>query len=75
MKIEFTETWREMVKLYRSGKARAIGVCNFTVVQLEELIADQGPQGVVPAVNQCEFHPYLAQPASCWTTAAGAGSR
>lgn len=41
------------------GKVRAIGVSNFTVAHLETLrrTAKSWP----PAVNQVEFHPYLAQ--------------
>lgn len=58
-KMEFMETWNEMVKLYKAGKVKAIGVSNFTAKQLQEII--DGPSGVVPAVNQCEGHPYLAQ--------------
>lgn len=50
----FKETWRELEKIYRSGRAKSIGVSNFTVLQLEELAA---VSGIVPAVNQIEFHP------------------
>lgn len=49
-----------MEKLLDSGKARAIGVCNFTVNKLEDLLSKTK---VVPAVNQIEAHPYLQQPA------------
>eukprot|EP00035_Acanthoeca_spectabilis_P002727 m.89202 g.89202 ORF g.89202 m.89202 type:complete len:344 (+) comp11712_c0_seq2:52-1083(+) len=58
--IEFMETWAEMVKLYKAGKVKAIGVSNFTEKQLGELLA--GSSGVVPAINQVELHPYLQQP-------------
>ncbi len=37
---------------------RSIGVSNFTVSQLEDLIANSS---TIPAVNQVEFHPYLVQ--------------
>eukprot|EP00041_Stephanoeca_diplocostata_P033630 m.1116423 g.1116423 ORF g.1116423 m.1116423 type:complete len:241 (-) comp24376_c0_seq2:3858-4580(-) len=57
---EYMDTWDEMVKLYKSGKVKAIGVSNFTVKQLQDII--DGPSGVIPAVNQCELHPYLQQP-------------
>ncbi|GAB4247587.1 MAG: aldo/keto reductase [Thermoleophilia bacterium] len=52
------ETWRAMETLYEAGKARAIGVSNYTVRHLEEM-ADYAR--VTPAVNQCELHPFLYQ--------------
>ena len=55
----YKNTWRVMEEIYRSGRSRAIGVSNFTVHHLEELLRDSQ---VVPAVNQIEFHPYLVQP-------------
>ena len=50
------ETWRAMVKLRDDGKCRAIGVSNFMVHHLEELldISDARPE-----VNQIELHPFL----------------
>jgi diketogulonate reductase-like aldo/keto reductase len=47
-----------MEKLLETGKCRAIGVSNFTISHLEELL---GEHGVTPAVNQVEFHPFLYQ--------------
>ena len=55
----FKETWAAMEDIYNSGRVRAIGVSNFTVGQLEELIVNCR---VLPMVNQIEFHPYLQQP-------------
>lgn len=52
------ESWRALVKLRDEGVVASIGVSNFTVRHLEELIAHSG---VVPAVNQVEFHPFLYQ--------------
>ncbi|MFN3432212.1 MAG: aldo/keto reductase [Candidatus Sericytochromatia bacterium] len=52
------ESWRAIVTLRDEGLVRSIGVSNFTVRHLEELIAESG---VVPAVNQVEFHPFLFQ--------------
>ncbi|KAF8006688.1 hypothetical protein BT93_K0866 [Corymbia citriodora subsp. variegata] len=51
-------TWKAMEALYRSGKARAIGVSNFSCKKLGDLldIAE-----VPPAVNQVECHPYWQQ--------------
>ena len=47
-----------MQELQASGKVRAIGVSNFTISHLKELIDDPGTH-VIPAVNQVEFHPLL----------------
>jgi methylglyoxal/glyoxal reductase len=52
------EIWRAMVHLLREGKARAIGVSNYTIGDLKEILQDSD---VVPAVNQVEFHPFLYQ--------------
>lgn len=52
------ETWKAMESMVSDGKARAIGVSNFTIRHLEELL----PQAnVPPAVNQIEFTPYMYQ--------------
>jgi diketogulonate reductase-like aldo/keto reductase len=50
------DSWRAMAEIYQSGKAKAVGVSNFTVRHLQELLAKTD---LVPAVNQIEFHPYL----------------
>ncbi|KAF9487944.1 reductase AKOR2 [Pleurotus eryngii] len=55
----FNEVWADVEKLLDTGKVRAIGVSNFSVKTLETLL---GTAKVVPAVNQVELHPYLAQP-------------
>lgn len=52
------ESWRALSKLVEDGLCRAIGVCNFTVRHLEEIISETG---VVPAVNQIEINPFLIQ--------------
>jgi len=54
----FNDTWAEMEKLLDTGKVRAIGVSNFSVENLERLLKTAK---IVPAVNQVELHPYLAQ--------------
>ncbi|MDX3099027.1 aldo/keto reductase [Streptomyces sp. ME19-03-3] len=54
----YLETWRALEKIQADGRARAIGVSNFPVAQLQHL-RDEG--GVVPAVNQVELHPHLPQ--------------
>lgn len=50
------ETWRALVKLQETGKARAIGVSNFMIRHLEELLSSTT---VVPAVNQIETSPFI----------------
>lgn len=52
------ESWKAMESLLGGGKCRSIGVSNYTIAHLEELLRDSP---VVPAVNQVEFHPWLYQ--------------
>jgi diketogulonate reductase-like aldo/keto reductase len=49
------ESWKVMEEIYKSGRARAIGVSNFTVKHIDELMKIAK---VVPAVNQVELHPH-----------------
>ncbi|KAJ6580971.1 NADP-dependent oxidoreductase domain-containing protein [Mycena capillaripes] len=51
----FNETWAELERIHASGRARAIGVSNFSIKTLEELATTAK---IVPAVNQVEIHPY-----------------
>jgi diketogulonate reductase-like aldo/keto reductase len=57
-KGKYIDTWKALEKLYKDGKVRAIGVSNFHVPHLEDLIANCE---VVPMVNQVEYHPRLTQ--------------
>ncbi|NHK31940.1 MAG: aldo/keto reductase [Asgard group archaeon] len=52
------ESWRALEQLHKDGKCRSIGVSNYTIRHLEELLKEAK---VVPVVNQVEFHPYLYQ--------------
>ncbi len=52
------ESWRALLRLQREGKCRSLGVSNYTVSHLRELL---GATDVVPAVNQVEFSPFLFQ--------------
>ena len=54
------DSWRALTQLQSEGVCRAIGVSNYTVRHLEELRAHSG---VVPAVDQVEFHPFVFDPA------------
>jgi len=56
--VDFVETWKAMEEIYRSGRAKSIGVSNFSAHHLRKL---HGETEVVPSVNQIEVHPYLAQ--------------
>lgn len=49
------ETWKAMEYLYEEGKVRAIGVSNFQVHHLKELLSKNIK--VKPMVNQIEVHP------------------
>jgi 2,5-diketo-D-gluconate reductase A len=53
---DFSQTWRTFEEFYRDGRARSIGVSNFTQRHLGRLRAETT---VRPAVNQIEIHPYL----------------
>jgi diketogulonate reductase-like aldo/keto reductase len=55
---ERRQSWRALEALRAQGKTRSIGVSNFTIRHLTELLAETNR---VPAVNQVEFHPYLYQ--------------
>ena len=50
----YVNAWEKLVAIREAGKARSIGVSNFHVSHLEEVIA---ATGVTPAINQVELHP------------------
>lgn len=50
--------WRAMEDLVKQGKVRSIGVSNYGVHHLEEVLS-QGK--IPPVVNQVELHPFLAR--------------
>ncbi|KAJ8737520.1 hypothetical protein PYW08_000115 [Mythimna loreyi] len=52
-------TWESMVELYDRGIVNGIGVSNFTNYHLELLM--ERNHGVVPAINQVEWHPFYYQ--------------
>ena len=54
----YKDTWKALEKLYREGRVKAIGVSNFLIHHLKDVIADSEIQ---PMVNQVEFHPYLIE--------------
>ncbi|MFT0847561.1 aldo/keto reductase [Actinomycetaceae bacterium L2_0104] len=54
----YLETWKALEEIYESGRAKAIGVANFTPATIAELAASASVQ---PMVNQFESHPSLQQ--------------
>lgn len=55
---KYVETWKALEKLYKDGRVRAIGVSNFKIHHLEEIISNCE---IVPMVNQVEYHPRFNQ--------------
>jgi 2,5-diketo-D-gluconate reductase A len=56
----FVETWKTLIQLREEGRAKSIGVSNFTPEHIATLI---GETGVAPAVNQIELHPHFQRKA------------
>ncbi|ODV76720.1 Aldo/keto reductase [Suhomyces tanzawaensis NRRL Y-17324] len=57
---DFVEGYEELQKIHALGKAKSIGVSNFSVTNLKKLLADPRTK-IRPVVNQVELHPYLPQ--------------
>ena len=55
---DYYGSWRAMEELYKEGKIRAIGVCNFYPDRLADLCVNAQ---VTPMVNQVECHPFFQQ--------------
>lgn len=58
VKGKYKDTWRALEKLHSEGKIRSIGVSNFQIHHIEDLMLDAK---VKPMVNQVELHPLLSQ--------------
>ncbi|KEZ47236.1 aldo/keto reductase [Metabacillus indicus] len=58
VKGKYKETWKALETLYKEGKVKAIGVSNFQVHHLKDVMEDAE---IVPMVNQVEYHPRLTQ--------------
>eukprot|EP01084_Bolivina_argentea_P212250 360817_1 len=56
--VSLQETWQELEALVDEGLVRSIGVCNFNVQLLYDLLSYAR---IKPAVNQIELHPYNQQ--------------
>lgn len=57
-RVPIQDTWRAMEGLVKKGLVKSVGVSNFTVMMLMDLLAYAE---IVPAMNQVELHPYLTQ--------------
>lgn len=55
----FCNTWHIFEKLKASGVIKSIGVCNFSIHDLELL---QETSNLIPAINQIEMHPFFHNP-------------
>ena len=56
---KFVETWRAFEEVIEGGKVRGIGVANFNIHHLEQLLESAN---IVPALNQVELNPTFQQP-------------
>ena len=52
------ETWKALEKIHEGGRTQAVGVSNFTIRHLKELLEISE---ITPTVNQIEFSPFLFQ--------------
>ncbi|WP_044738046.1 aldo/keto reductase [Bacillus nitratireducens] len=55
---KYKDTWRALETLYKEGRARAIGVSNFQIHHLQDVLEDAE---IKPMINQVEYHPRLTQ--------------
>lgn len=55
---KYKEAWRALETLYKDGRVKAIGVSNFHIHHLQELLKDAE---ITPMVDQVEYHPFLTQ--------------
>jgi 2,5-diketo-D-gluconate reductase A len=55
----YVETWRALLEIKESGRAKSVGVSNFTIAHLQRLLDETGQ---APSVNQIELHPRFSQP-------------
>jgi len=58
VKEKYVESWKKMEEIYKSGKAKAVGISNFNIHHIESILA---VSDLMPAVNQCECSPELTQ--------------
>ena len=56
--IDYTDTWKGMEDVKSKGLAKSIGISNFTIEQIDNLLKTTS---IVPSMNQIELHPLLTQ--------------
>ncbi|HDR3654752.1 TPA: aldo/keto reductase [Bacillus cereus] len=55
---KYKDTWRALETLYKEKRVRAIGVSNFQIHHLQDVMKDAE---IKPMINQVEYHPRLTQ--------------
>nr|WP_245645131.1 aldo/keto reductase [Peribacillus loiseleuriae] len=55
---QYLEAYKTLETIYKEGRVRSIGVSNFQVHHLENLLKETE---IIPVINQIEFHPRLVQ--------------
>ncbi len=58
VKGKYLDTWRALEELYKAGKVKAIGVSNFQIHHLKDIMENSAEK---PVVNQVELHPRMSQ--------------
>ncbi|OOC55123.1 MULTISPECIES: aldo/keto reductase [Nocardiopsis] len=54
----YVDTWKALERIHAEGRAKSIGVSNFTEKTLDRLVSEAD---VLPVLNQIELHPYFSQ--------------
>lgn len=57
-KNQYVDTWKALVELQKQGRVKSIGVSNFSMQALDEIVAETG---VAPVIHQVETHPHFQQ--------------
>ncbi|MCK6255506.1 aldo/keto reductase [Fictibacillus sp. KIGAM418] len=55
---KYKDAWRALETLYKEGRVKAIGVSNFQIHHLKDVMKDAE---IKPMINQVEYHPKLSQ--------------
>ncbi|PFD10845.1 aldo/keto reductase [Bacillus cereus] len=55
---KYKDTWRALETIYKEKRVRAIGVSNFQIHHLQDVMKDAE---IKPMINQVEYHPRLTQ--------------
>jgi diketogulonate reductase-like aldo/keto reductase len=53
---KYLDSWRALEKVHKEGRAKAVGISNFSVENMQDVLDNSD---TVPAVNQIEFHPFI----------------